>query len=465
MISPLHPLTRQLCAVSALSLWLTFHPTAGAETTIEAKHHTQDREWKTFEVNTVEQQPGYSATATLPPLSPYGGDARHLEKATGFFHPQKLDDRWWLIDPSGARFISVAMNSVTTGPGSGAKEAFHKNFPSKEAWATATTKLLREAGFNTIGNWSDVETLRAVEHPLPYCAKGSFLTDYAFERNTGKQGTGHTTFKGNCLPVFNADFPAFCDAYAKKMVANANDPYLIGYFSDNELPAAQLDQYLALDLNDPDLAPTFRATRAWFDGRHGKDAPASAMTPEDKDAFMGYVYDRYYALTTAAIRKYDPNHLCIGSRLHSVEKKSRASLQAAGRYLDVISINHYGVWSPAPADIERWTEWSGKPVMITEWYAKALDSGMANLGGAGWTVKTQRDRGLFYQTFCLGLLKAKNCVGWHWFKYQDNDPSNASSDPSNRDSNKGIVSVDYNPYTPLLELMTGLNRQVYALKN
>ncbi len=30
-----------------------------------------------------------------------------------------------------------------------------------------------------------------------------------------------------------------------------------------------------------------------------------------------------------------------------------------------------------------------------------MDAGLANKGGAGWIVKTQRDRGLFYQNFTL----------------------------------------------------------------
>jgi hypothetical protein len=39
--------------------------------------------------------------------------------------------------------------------------------------------------------------------------------------------------------------------------------------------------------------------------------------------------------------------------------------------------------------------------MITEFYAKGEDSGMGNTGGAGWLVKTQKDRGTFYQNFIL----------------------------------------------------------------
>jgi len=113
--------------------------------------------------------------------------------------------------------------------------------------------------------------------------------------------------------------------------------------------------------------------------------------------------------------------------------------------------------------MKRWTEWSGKPFLITEWYAKGMDSGYSNLSGAGWTVKTQRDRGLFYQNFTLGLLESGDCVGWHWFKYMDNDPADLSTDPSNRNSNKGIVTIRFAPYAPLLEAMKELNSQVYSL--
>jgi len=59
---------------------------------------------------------------------------------------------------------------------------------------------------------------------------------------------------------------------------------------------------------------------------------------------------------------------------------------------------------------------------------------------------------------CVG-----NCVGWHWFKYMDNDLNDTQADPSNRDSNKGVVRIDYEPYAALMELMRPLNREVYPL--
>jgi hypothetical protein len=115
--------------------------------------------------------------------------------------------------------------------------------------------------------------------------------------------------------------------------------------------------------------------------------------------------------------------------------------------------------------MQSWGRQSGKPFLITEWYTKGEDSGLANTGGAGWIVRTQRDRGRFYQNFTLSLLESKVCVGWDWFKYADNDPTDMTADPSNRDANKGIVNVYYQPYQPLLDAMKQINDRAYTLAN
>jgi hypothetical protein len=95
--------------------------------------------------------------------------------------------------------------------------------------------------------------------------------------------------------------------------------------------------------------------------------------------------------------------------------------------------------------------------------AKGMDVGLANTGGAGWVVKTQRDRGWFYENFTLGLLESRVCVGWHWFKYQDNDPADTKADPSNRDANKGILNNRYEPYPELLQSMKRVNERAYGV--
>jgi hypothetical protein len=101
--------------------------------------------------------------------------------------------------------------------------------------------------------------------------------------------------------------------------------------------------------------------------------------------------------------------------------------------------------------------------MITEYYTKGVDSGLPNKSGAGWLVRTQKDRGLFYQNFNLALLESGSCVGWHYFKYMDNDPTEKGTELSNMDANKGIVDNYYNLYTDLTDKIRELNTNMYSL--
>jgi len=142
----------------------------------------------------------------------------------------------------------------------------------------------------------------------------------------------------------------------------------------------------------------------------------------------------------------------------------KSLFKAAADHLDIISINWYWQWTPDDEKMENWKQWSGRPFIITEFYAKGMDSGMGNTSGAGWVVKTQRERGYFYQNFALGLLKQPNCVGWHWHRYMDNDPD-AGEDPSNVDSNKGIVTCRYDLHEDLVSEMKLLNAAVYHLRH
>jgi len=342
-----------------------------------------------------------------------------------------------------------------------------KKFVSPESWAEHTAMTLRRFGFNGTGAWSDETLLRNVSHPLVYTRKWSFMGDFGRKKRMVHQKPGHLGYPNDCMPVFHPDFEAFCDEYAKALASTRDDPYLLGHFSDNELPTPRdlLDRSLSLDPDNPDLAPEYQAAREWLFGRKGASVMKRDITDQDRDAFRGYVFARYFEITTRAMKKYDRNHLILGSRLHGSEKRSPSVFKAAGKYLDVVAVNYYGVWGPDQETLRNWNKWSGKPVMITEFYTKGADADakLTNWTGAGWIVQTQKDRGRFYQHYTLGLLESKVCVGWHWFKYMDNDPDYLRADPSNRDSNKGIVTIRYGEYAPLLESMKAVNAEVYPV--
>jgi hypothetical protein len=418
----------------------------------------KDGKPRPYETRTVRHLADFDPSRSAP-LDRFGGWKTERFEATGFFYPKKIDGRWWLIDPDGCRFLHVAVNSVGPGDSPQNRRAFPGKFGTPQRWRDATVALLADHGFNGTGCWSDDELLAGGPRRLVSTPNLRFMSGYGKRRGGTYQLPGHTGYPDNCIFAFDPEFETFADELARPLAGLKDDPHILGYFSDNEMPfpGDSLDRYLKLDPADPGR----REAARWLAERKG--SAAAPISKEDRDAWLGHLADRYYGVVSRAIERYDPNHLYLGSRLYGSEKNCPEVFAAAGRHLDVISVNVYGVWTPEPEMARRWAEWSGRPLVITEWYAKGADTGMPNLSGAGWTVPTQQDRGWFYQNFTLGLLESKAVVGWHWFKYMDNDPEDTSTDPSNRDSNKGIVTTAYEPFEPLMDAMNELNRQVYPL--
>ncbi len=420
--------------------------------------------WFDYPTRTLDLLDGYKPAGAPAQLDRFGGWAVHQERATGFFYPKKIGPRWWLIDPEGHLFLHMAVVAVSPGSSKTVKENFTKAFSSKAEWAESATALLHDYGFNGTGAWSDTAELRGTKKPVAYTVIRNFAADFARSKGLGRAAVGHSGFLNDSIPVFNADFPAFCETLAQGLAATRDDPWLLGFFSDNELLAPVLDNYFKFDPADPAQAPNYRAAKEWLAARKGRaEVSEKDITAQDRAEFMGYVFETYFRIASQAIRRADPNHLYLGSRFHSREKENPYVLKAAGKYCDVIAINYYRVWGPDLDEMRDWTVWSGRPVIITEWYAKGDDAGFPNTTGAGWIVKTQRDRGLYYQHYAMGCIEARNCVGWHWFKYMDNDLNDARADPSNRDSNKGVVRVDFSPYREVLEPMGQVNRETYLL--
>lgn len=398
----------------------------------------------------------------LPPDAPldrFGGLATRQERGTGFFRTQRIDGRWWLIDPDGSRFISRGVNSVTPTATASARKAFGEKFGSEVCWARETSALLRSAGFNTVGAWSDSDALQAVHPPLARTPLWSFMASYGKKRGGTTMQAGHVGYPNDCPFIFDPAFPKFCEEHARQLGVERESPSVIGHFSDNEMPWKRglLEKYLELPETDPGHA----AARSWLDKRHGRKEGSG--TDRDRRDFLEFVLDRYLSIVAAAVRKHAPDQLFLGPRLHEIAFELPEVFRACGRHCDIVCVNYYRAWNPDPQQIAMWGRESGRPFMVTEHYAKGVDSGMGNTSGAGWLVKTQQDRGRFYQNFGIGLLESRHCVGWYWHRYADNDPEDTKVDPSNRDSNKGLVTAEYEPWRGLLAEMRPFNQRVHGI--
>ncbi|WP_372936131.1 hypothetical protein [Seonamhaeicola sp.] len=420
------------------------------------------KDYQPFKTRTLKHLPNFNPKGDVK-LSKYGGDmSQPQQEATGFYHVKKIGDRWWGIDPLGYPYFNIALNSVNTGKSERTKAAFNKKFQTKENWINETINMLQENGFNCAGSWSDVKAIteanKVLNKPFAYTINWNFMSSYGSKRGGTHQQPGHTGYPNDAIFVFDPDFETFCNQRAKKLIEYKDDPNLFGYFSDNEMPFKfkALDNYLGL----PKDEHGYKAAIKWL---KEKDITKDDITDEHREEFMAFVADKYFSIVSSAIKKYDPNHMYIGARFYANEKNHELFMKTAGKYLDIISNNYYNHWTPDEQDMKNWTDWSGRPFIVTEYYTKGEDSGMGNTSGAGWIVRTQEDRGLFYQNYNLALIESKNCVGWHYFKYQDNDPTAKGVDPSNIDANKGIVTNEYEVWTPMMEKMKAINNNVYNL--
>jgi len=97
------------------------------------------------------------------------------------------------------------------------------------------------------------------------------------------------------------------------------------------------------------------------------------IVAQDQSDFLALVVDRYFRVTPRAIKKYDPNHLFLGSRFCGSNLSQLEIFRAAGHWRDVISVNWYHAWTPDPERLAMWEHESGKPVLVTEWSDKCSE--------------------------------------------------------------------------------------------
>ena len=423
---------------------------------VEVQKWRQDK-WKRYKTLTLDQLPGFKPIAIE--LSRYGGRMDRRETPTGYFHVKKIDGRWNFIDPEGYHYLNMAVNSATPNDDNrDSKEAFAKRFGTPEQWAKETEQLFKRLGFTGLGCWSDYELFKQAGTPMPYVRRWNMIASYAKSLNLTHAKYGHTGFNNEVLPVFDPAFRTFLhETMGAAIAATRDDPYLIGHFSDNELPLKEkgiIQRYLTAH----EGSHSRQTALDWLVQQSKSD---SEITREDDRAFAHLVTETYYRICNEVLKHHDPNHLYLGSRIHGGVTTQDVTYEACGPHVDVVSVNLYHRWSPYQDHLDRWAELSGRPILITEYYAKGVDAGLPTEYGAGFAVKTQADRGRFYENFAMGLLANDNVIGWNWHRYIDDGPL----DHKDQASNKGIVDVSFNEWKPLTRSIQAINTSVYSLQD
>ncbi|MEY2905381.1 MAG: hypothetical protein RJA52_1397 [Bacteroidota bacterium] len=364
-----------------------------------------------------------------------GGPVR-FDIGTGRFRLVKIEDEWSFVDPEGYLFFGAGVNSVPA-----AEQFTSIKLPSD----------LRNLGFNHLANWSAFESINQVGPPMPYTSRVLFLAGYKNLEVRTKE-----LYAKGVIPIFDQAFYNYADQMAKLVEEDfSRDPYCIGIFSDNELPLYSNERYgdlLERFLNIEDKEdPNFKAAREWLFQRNGT-YEVSSITSTDRYDWHGYLASTYYSIVHQALKRHAPDVLYLGSRLHGAAKNYANIFKESAPYVDVFSINFYGPHQPEFDQISLWENGTDKPFMITEFYAKGFDVELDNSGGAGFHVPSQKDRALYYENFVMRLISRKNCVGYQWFRFQDDS------------SNKGLVNKEETWYQPLTTSVKKINSDLYNLR-
>ena len=417
-----------------------------------------------------------SLPAGFPPYVPQNPIRDVTGKKTGFFHVEKqADGRWWVIDPAGYGFVPIGVDQCRLEHHPGYKELMLAKHGTVEGWEAETVARLKDWGFTLFGGACSHRLFhKGIAHTIyPWVGE-----PYSFDGGEKAilKGTGHP---GTAFPnVFDPGFEEYCRRCTKRVFApQKNDPWLFGWFFDNELAwwgnqHEMVDCYGLVDAIAA-LPPEHSARKAHDDffAAHRGEWPAAKIRRE----FMRLVAERYFGIITSAIREADPNHMILGCRFAGVGDASVAPevWEAAGLHLDIVSFNNYP-WadlerrrvlvseSATQTVIDRYEEiyrLTGRPLMVTEWSFPALDRGMPCTWGAGMRVKTQAERVQACELVAKTFLSCPQVVGYDYFMWRD-QLAVAVSSTSKENCNYGLVDADGNPYADLTAMFRRLHAEV-----
>lgn len=364
----------------------------------------------------------------------YGGITNSGIKgeATGYFHTEKHGVRTYIIDPLGNPFFATGINTAEVGATTNQIEASLAKYGSEENFCREVATELRSIGINTY--WGGAEGLFD-QNKLSRAVSLGCISGYM---GSGSLALGISTggsakfLHNNTMNVFDPDFITYCEGKVAAVGEQyRNSPFVLGLYSDNEIPS-QTDMlycYLTIDPTEPVNAFSYATAWTWLIKHTGNPNPSvTDVTDEMSEEFKAFVYNRYYKVITEAIDNGGLGHyMYLGNRIHSENKTSEGYLRAASKYVDVLTVNLYGGLTPSIETIQYMYKYTGKPFIVTEFFTKADDAvdmngyGFGNQTNAGSIVKTQADRAAYYENYTLVLLESQTCVGWTWYRFRDND--------------------------------------------
>jgi len=393
--------------------------------------------------------------------------------ATGHFRVQKVNGKWWMVDPDGYLFWSNGVVRVTTStavtPLHGEKledrtsyfdqlpkegtpmSRFYRthdmllkpyyaargidstyDFSSancyrkygedyKRVFAERAHRRLRSWGLNTIANSSDRDI--CLMDKTPYIDRLEVVS------RPIEGTTGWWPFMDPYDDSFNESLRQQFESRQKEV----EDPWCLGFFVDNEIKWNTVTYLAETTLKAPPEQPCKQAMITWLKSKYPSieklnaawgtyydswgelaydrvGVKVSKMTTPDLIAFNHQIVHKYFSNIKSAFKKYAPGVMYMGCRFAG--NVNSDVLNIASDYCDIISYNsyQYDLSHFHSSDID-------KPIMIGEYHFGAMDRGMFH--GSLIDVESQEQRGLAMERYIKSALENPNIVGVHWHQFSD----------------------------------------------
>ena len=410
-------------------------------------------------------------------------------KATGRFRTEKVDGKWWLVDPDGRLFWSFGPVRVSTGCGitpldvgaqpwrrrmfdslpsgdgpldrfrivretaSGKTDMF--NFSAAnlfrkygegwfDAFADLSHRRLRSWGMNTVANASDDRICRM--DWTPYAVR-VMLQSRPIEASAG-------LWNKFCDP-FDPSFSEWLRKALAKYDFALHDPWCIGFFIDNEILWGKKCEDLALwVLSCPDGQPAkveflqrLAAKGVKFDKGDLSSVPQGELR-----AFTAAIIEKYFAKVRREIKAADPDLLYLGCRFAGFSRPPWA-VKIAARYCDVLSFNVYR------DDLVGWTPGAGidAPILVGEFHFGAHDRGL--FGSGQRNALTQEGRAAAIGRYVGSALAHPLVVGVHWHQYSD-QPASGRFDGEH--FQVGLTDICDRPYPETIRAVRDVGYGLYG---
>lgn len=428
--------------------------------------------------------------------------------ASGFFRTAKHEGKWWLVDPAGRLFWSHGVDCVRMLDFTlvTERESWFEDFPGNQpAWAGmghegmtalkghysgrkargysfAGANLMRKFGtgwaetasggahrrlanwgLNTIGNWSD--------HALRQMRRTPYVD--SVDTSSARRIEGSEGYWGKFPDPFDASFRAALQSGMKaRRGGAAEDPWCLGFFSDNEIawgdegslalaalqsPADQAAKVAMVDwLRDKygsiaSLNAAWGVSHAsWEALRSTRTAPDRVKARADLNLFYTRLAENYFRTARDVIKETAPHQLYLGCRFAWVNALAAA---AAAQYCDVVS---YNLYQRSVAEFQ-FNGGADVPLLIGEFHFGALDRGLFHTGLV--PTANQAERAETYRGYVLSALRHPQFVGCHWFQYQDEPTTGRAYDEENYQI--GLVDVTDTPYPETIEAIRSVGYRLY----